>query len=290
MRPVPNSAADPAFSSDGRLVLVAEFRDRRFDTTLPQTSFELPISPATRPVQYFVLPPADGSAELLGRVRQGFWFTDLYGDKKYDRDWDGQIVVMVWFGNHPASRAVLQEVQQAADRYASDDRLQFLAICVEPSTSLSHRRVDELLRSWSIRLPAVRDFDAFGRDVFRVDQAPTLVVLDQQQRVQLVEIGEARVWTSSFQWSWTGWWLAKIWPNATWTTCGSSVKRTSGCWAKPAWMPARSVASRAISRFSERRVRVFQRDSTLSPLSQAYVFSVHARVCYLSQDWERSPR
>lgn len=96
---------------------------------------------------------------------------------------------MVWFGNHPASRAVLQEVQQAADRYASDDRLQFLAICVEPSTSLSHRRVDELLRSWSIRLPAVRDFDAFGRDVFRVDQAPTLVVLDQQQRVQLVEIG-----------------------------------------------------------------------------------------------------
>ena len=172
-----------------QLVLTAEFRDRRFDRFQGDASFELPISQATQPVRSFVLPPPTEAVGLLGRNVSGYWFTDLYGDRQDDGDWQGRVAVLVWFANHPASRAVLHEVQETANHFDGNPRVDFRAICVEPTTSVSHQQVDQMLKAWSIRLPAVRDLEAFGRDVFRVNQAPTLVVLDEQGRVQLVEVG-----------------------------------------------------------------------------------------------------
>ncbi|MEM8681193.1 MAG: hypothetical protein AAGF97_17740, partial [Planctomycetota bacterium] len=172
-----------------RLVLTAEFRDRRFEPLPGGSPFEVPMSPATQPVQRFILPPEDDADDLLGRTVRDYWFTDLYGGRVDDRRWRDQVAVMVWFANHPASRAVLHEIQETARRLEQNPRVEFLAVCVEPSTRVSHQQVDQLLKSWSIQLPVARDLEAFGRDVFRVQQAPTLVVVDDQGRVQLIEIG-----------------------------------------------------------------------------------------------------
>jgi hypothetical protein len=54
---------------------------------------------------------------------------------------------------------------------------------------VSNDQLKELLRRWGVSTPAVRDLMSFGRDLFRIPGAPTLVVLDQRGRVQIVEAG-----------------------------------------------------------------------------------------------------
>ena len=52
---------------------------------------------------------------------------------------------------------------------------------------MSHNDVQRVAEQWDIALPVVRDLQAFGRDHFNVEQAPSIVVLDREGRVQLQE-------------------------------------------------------------------------------------------------------
>ena len=62
------------------------------------------------------------------------------------------------------------------------------AVCTEPS-SVSHAQVQALARRWGSDVPLVRDLQAFGRDLFRIPFAPTLVVLNARGVVQAFEVG-----------------------------------------------------------------------------------------------------
>ena len=63
------------------------------------------------------------------------------------------------------------------NEFKDDQRLTMWAICTEPTTSMSHDQVDRLMRNWSVQMPVARDLDAHGRDVFKIDKAPTLVIV-----------------------------------------------------------------------------------------------------------------
>ena len=55
--------------------------------------------------------------------------------------------------------------------------------------ALPTAQLQDLTQAWGVRLPIVRDLQAFGRDVFRIPYAPTVVVLDRQGIVHLFEVG-----------------------------------------------------------------------------------------------------
>jgi hypothetical protein len=67
-------------------------------------------------------------------------------------------------------------------------QVSFYAVCTEP-TYVGNSQLKALGEQWGSSLPIVRDLEAFGRDVFHVPWAPTLVVLDDSGIVQAFEVG-----------------------------------------------------------------------------------------------------
>ena len=98
----------------------------------------------------------------------------------------------MWFNNTAPSYAAIQKLnarctKTLATRGSTD--VQFLGICTEPSTVMSHAQVERLAEQWGIPFSVVRDIEAHGRDIFGISQAPTMVLIDDDDIVQLVEVG-----------------------------------------------------------------------------------------------------
>ncbi len=176
---------------EGRLenvTLVAEMRDAVLNADLSSERFGFDVPDPAQIVRRFVLPPEPLASALYGQRPADFYFTDLEGDRVSRQQLLGRPTVLTWFNLHPASEACLQELSRLQERFLEEDSPVFLAVCTEP-TSISNRQ----LRQWSARanldLPLVRDLAAFGRDVFEIPGAPTIVVLDEQGIVQHFQVG-----------------------------------------------------------------------------------------------------
>ena len=96
--------------------------------------------------------------------------------------------VLVWFNDHPASQTALQQFEQVRKTLPGEAQVACYAVCTEPS-SVSHAQVQSLVQRWGGTTPLVRDLEAFGRDVFKIPYAPTMIVLDAHGVVQLFEVG-----------------------------------------------------------------------------------------------------
>lgn len=146
-------------------------------------------------VQYFVLPPAAPASPRLGQAISQLRWTDVSssGDGSVEDDASpraGVPHVLVWFDGQQASREVLQQIERLRRTLPpSAPSPQFRAICVHDSQTLGDRQLQSLLRAWQVDLPVARDPIASGRDQLQIDRAPTTIVLDAEQRLQLFEIG-----------------------------------------------------------------------------------------------------
>ena len=96
--------------------------------------------------------------------------------------------MLVWYHDHPACEATLQEVSQAAQRLKDDPAVAFYAIATDPS-STSGDALRRRLADWKVELPIVRDLEAFGDKSFHIQVQPTIVMLDKRRRVQLFRAG-----------------------------------------------------------------------------------------------------
>ena len=170
------------------LTIVADFQDARFDGPLDDQDFGLPLPPDARRVKYFVVPPQPLATKLFGQTVDQFEFTALNGDTLSPHDLGGRTTALVWFNNHPSCQAALTELQQVYESYRGNDQVRFYAVWAE-GASLTRDQLQALLDEWKVDIPVVRDSEAFGRDAFGIPAAPTMVVLDSQNRVQVFEIG-----------------------------------------------------------------------------------------------------
>jgi hypothetical protein len=168
--------------------LIAEFSSARLNHGLPQGSFVCQIPDDARRVRYFVLPPQPLPSDLLGTRPAGFAFTTLRGERLEADGLTGEYAVLAWFHDHPVCRAYLQQLEAVYQNYASRDGFRFYAVCTE-GASRSNASLKQLLADWRVSVPAVRDLEAFGRDVFRIPWAPSMVVLDRRGTVQAFEVG-----------------------------------------------------------------------------------------------------
>lgn len=177
---------DPRISE---VSLTAEFRNARFVTEIERTEFAFPIRQGARLVRQFVLPPQPLACELYGRAPENFYFTNLQSERVDFPAGDGRVRVLAWFNDHPACRMTLQQLEAVRQSFReTDEAVEFYAVSTEPS-HVTGQELQNLAKRWEIAMPIVRDLQAFGRDVFHIPWAPTLVVLDRNGVVQLFEVG-----------------------------------------------------------------------------------------------------
>ena len=187
----PSAAFAPEMAQDESVEdvqLTAEFRGATFVRQVSRDIFAFDMPPQAKRVRKFVPPPRELPSDLFGTTAAPFGFADLTGGTVSHESLGDRIKVLLWFNNHPACQSNVRQLQRVYQHYKTQDRLAILAVCAEPST-VSDSQVADLMRLWQADLPTVRDVQACGRDLFHVPWAPTLVVLDGKNVVQIFEVG-----------------------------------------------------------------------------------------------------
>jgi len=187
--PAERIVPDLATSADVRdLQLFAEFREARWTPAPDASSFHFEVPPDAKQVQALVLPPHPLPSKLFGQPAGDFALHQPDGRKLRRDDLRGQIAVLLWFNNHPACRITLEQLNAVYAELPPEHGVRMLAVSTEPS-SVANAQLESVLRDWNIGVPWVRDLQAFGRDVFHIPWAPTLIVLDGEGTVQIFEVG-----------------------------------------------------------------------------------------------------
>jgi hypothetical protein len=182
---LPELAADPSVSE---IALFADLQQAQFDRPIAASTFQQPLPAGAKKVQRFVMPPPPLPSALVGQRPSPFFFTTLEGQKLAQDDLTGAIAILVWYHDHPACQATLQEVAQARQRLADKPKVHVYAVATDPA-SVPEAALRQRLAQWQVDLPILRDLEAFGDSVFQIQVQPTLVVLDRQGRVQALQAG-----------------------------------------------------------------------------------------------------
>lgn len=160
-----------------KIELVAEFSDVRFSS-----DDEFKAHDEGQEVSHFVLPPLEPPTELFGEVVEGLVLENRSGELLDVSQGDEKISVLAWFHNHPASRLVIDRLEDVKNRFESRG-VRFIPVFVESSENLSK------LDAWQSASSVWFDPKAGGRDVLGVTEAPTAVVLGRDASVQYFEVG-----------------------------------------------------------------------------------------------------
>ena len=187
--PADNISKEMGQSTDvSQVSLVADFTGAMFGAEVPDRAMELVVPKGAKIVSRFVMPPPPLPSDLFGKRPAQFSFSDLDQVTVSQESLDGKYAVLVWFNDHPACNESLRQLQGVYQKYRDDERLNFLAVCTEPTT-VGNDRIRDLMQQWGVAVPVVRDLTAYGRDVFHIPWAPTLVVLGADGKLHIFEVG-----------------------------------------------------------------------------------------------------
>jgi len=176
----------------GVRAFVAEFPGAKIneDGGLPAEAFRLERPQSAKIVRFFVPPPmaVDLPTPLFGK-EVGDFALETADDKVVERDeLGGSAVVLAWFLDNEPSQVTLQELQKVADELSADRDVPIYAVSPLPE-AVTTESIRQSLDDMDVSLPLLRDTTAVGRDTFAIGGAPTVVVLDDQFRVQAFKAG-----------------------------------------------------------------------------------------------------
>ncbi|MEX0818160.1 MAG: hypothetical protein WD070_01165, partial [Pirellulaceae bacterium] len=170
------------------LSLRVEFRDATFDPALADATFRFDVAEDAHQVAAFVRPPHPLPTALFGKRPAEFMCYGLDGTKIGQQALLGKTAVLMWFNGHPACRATIEQLSEVYAARRDDETLACYAVSTEPSR-VSNSQVAATLVNWNADLPLLRDLDACGRDLLGITWTPTMIVLDEEGRVQIFEVG-----------------------------------------------------------------------------------------------------
>jgi peroxiredoxin len=174
---------EPDSATNIRHVL-ADYAGAQIDGPIDGERFDRSVPAGATRVQYFVArPPAIKlPTELLGEKVGDFALEKTDGSLLKRDALAGQIVVLAWFDQNPASQHTLAQLQKVYEQFRTNDKVRFFA--VTPPVPLSNQELQKTLTKAAVAFPLVRDEQAAGREVFKIPGAPTVVVLDGEHRAQ----------------------------------------------------------------------------------------------------------
>ena len=183
----------------------------RWTNAPPAERFACRLPKDAKVVRAFIPPPRELPTSLFGQEVTPFGFTDMTGAVVTSQAMADRLKVLLWFTNHPASQSAAQQLQRVFQQFASHDSVAMYAVCAEPS-AFTDQQLAQLIALWQLKVPVVRDLQAYGRDLFRVPGAPTVVVLDGKNIVQIFESAPTRTSSWSCRRSWNACRPVRTWP------------------------------------------------------------------------------
>ena len=194
----------------GRCASRRRMTGARFDTEPDESQFQFAKAPDAKLVRNFVVPPQPLPSELFGKPAGEFSFAGLDGNAVSRESLSGKISVLTWFTKHTACESTLRQIDKVSQRFQDNPDVAFHVVYAE-SSDFSDDQLRQLLESLNVEVPAVRDASAFGRDVFKIREAPTVLVLDKTSTIQVFEERANPHLNSNFQKLSNDCCKAKIW-------------------------------------------------------------------------------
>lgn len=192
---IPNENLAPQILNDSRissLELTIELEGVRVDSAVDWQRFAIEPTADTVLVNHFVLPPAMVDTRGIGRQVPAFTMQGPSGDVIYQSaDPTRKATVLIWLADHPACKSAAAQLSDTERKLAeagiSARDVEFISVWAEPQPPRGES-FESLKAAWNLPGKIAVDREALGRDLFSVQEAPTLIVLDRKNHLQLREI------------------------------------------------------------------------------------------------------
>lgn len=193
---LPRSHLTPAMLQDGRIThvdLTIEFAGARGNERIDWASFEVASQSEELRVSRFVPTPLQVDTSGLGEQVPGFHLESPAGETVYSSSTvapQRKATVLVWLADHPTCRMACEQIQRVREALPAlgvpEGAVEFVMVWAEPQPPAGST-FETLAEQWRLPGKLALDREAMGRDLFNVQEAPTLVVVDHQNRLQLRE-------------------------------------------------------------------------------------------------------
>lgn len=182
---LPDLAADTTVTD---LQFWVELTGGSLNGKIAADKWELPQPAGAKIVKSFVPPPRPLPSQLFGKQPSEFYFTTLDDRRLTQAQLTEKIAVLCWYHDNPACEATLQQVAAAAKEFKDHPQVTFHAVSTDPLPATAEQ-IRSKLTQWQVDLPVVRDLEAFGDKVFKIQFQPSIIVFDKTGRVQIFELG-----------------------------------------------------------------------------------------------------
>jgi hypothetical protein len=191
---MPNAHLTPEMLADASITdtqLTIELPGIKTNEPIDWKKYAIPVSPEAKLVSHFVPAPPRMQVERLGMKVPAFRLRSSDGKQTFNsgETASDQITVLTWFADHPACKDTAVQLSKIVDAVAASsaaNRVQFINVWAEPNAAAGSS-FESLANDWRLKGKLVLDSEAVGRDLFGVSEAPTLVVIDGQNRLQIYE-------------------------------------------------------------------------------------------------------
>lgn len=193
---LPRSHLTPEMIGDGRVSnveLTIEFAGAKGNASVDWEQFEVAPAADELRVSRFVPTPMWVDTAGLGEQIPGFHLESPQGEPVYQSNAAAprrKATVLLWLADHPACRVASEQMQRVAESLPGlglpQGAVEFVTVWAEPQPPAGSSFA-KLAEEWNMPGGLALDRDAMGRDLFNVQEAPTLVVVDQRNRLQLRE-------------------------------------------------------------------------------------------------------
>jgi hypothetical protein len=193
---LPNSSLPPPMLSDRSVSdprLTVEFAQARINSPIVWNRFAVTLGPEDRPVSYFVPEPIPLDTRGLGERVPAFVLAspaDTLVFNSADKNPKRKATVLIWLANHEVCRLAAEQIAGTAQELKHlgipEGMVEFVPIWAEPKPPPG-MTFEELATDWKLPGKLAIDRNAMGRDIFDVYEAPTTIVLDAENQVQVRE-------------------------------------------------------------------------------------------------------
>jgi hypothetical protein len=173
--------------------LSIEFSNIRTEGTIDWGRFALPEKADSLLVNRFVPRPPEVDTTNVGEQIPGFQLESPAGQTVFsssDHRSQRKATVLLWLADHPTCRLACEQLQRVAKALEQQQlppgSVEFISVWAEPQPPAGST-FQSMAAAWNMPGKVALDRQALGRDLFQVLEAPTLVVIDHQNRLQLRE-------------------------------------------------------------------------------------------------------
>lgn len=182
-----------ADSRVSNIELIIEIADIRTETSVDWGRFAVDALPDELLVNRFVPQPPQVDTSGLGEKVPAYHLESPTGKTVYnsvDQRPQRKATVLLWLADHPTSRLASEQMQRVASALQKlnlpKGSVEFVTVWAEPQPAQGSS-FDSLSGDWNLPGQLALDREAMGRDLFNVLEAPTVVVVDANHRLQLRE-------------------------------------------------------------------------------------------------------